>query len=547
MTEIKNTKRQIALPIIISLSVVVGMIIGISLGSFNTPIREVQLTANKYTKILNLIKQDYVDTVNTDKLVEHSIVKMLEKLDPHTSYIPAKDQKLVQSQLAGSFEGIGVEFNIIRDTLYIINPIENGPSHRAGLLAGDKIIKVNDTLIAGVKISNKAIFNKLRGPKNSEVKLSIQRKNHITLLDIVVTRDEIQTPTVESFLMMNHETGYIKITRFGSLTDEEFKRALKSLRSQGMEQLIIDLRENGGGYLSAAINILDELLPKDRLLLKTMAKNKKYNETHVCKRSGSFETKPVIVLINEYSASASEIVSGALQDNDRALVVGRRSYGKGLVQVPLKLKDGSELRLTISRYYTPSGRCIQKPYTKGKLDAYSLDLLKRNQNGELYSADSIKQNDSLKYVTRSGRIVYGGGGITPDIFIPKDTSIYTNYLSNLYKYDILRLYVLDYVFENKKDLLTYDNYQSFNDAFEVTEKMLKDMINLGIRNQVVFNEKEFNSSKNFIKLQTKAFIARQLWKNNGYYYVMLQKDEFLHDYQKMFIQANSIMKEGYKN
>lgn len=547
MTEIKNTKRQIALPIIISLSVVVGMIIGISLGSFNTPIREVQYVANKYTKILNLIKQDYVDTVNTDKLVEHSIVKMLEKLDPHTSYIPAKDQKLVQSQLEGSFEGIGVEFNIIRDTLYIINPIENGPSHRAGLLAGDKIIKVNDTLIAGINISNKTIFNKLRGPKNSKVKLSIQRKNHVTLLEFVVTRDDIQTPTIDSFLMMDYETGYIKITRFGSLTDEEFKRALKSLRSQGMEQLIIDLRENGGGYLSAAINILDELLPKDRLLLKTIAKNKKYNETHVCKRSGSFEMKPVIVLINEYSASASEIVSGALQDNDRALIVGRRSYGKGLVQVPLKLKDGSELRLTISRYYTPSGRCIQKAYTKGKLDAYSLDLAERNQRGELYSADSIKQNDSLKYVTRSGRIVYGGGGITPDLFIPKDTSIYTNYLSDLYKYDIIRLYVLDYVFENKKDLLTYDNYQSFNDSFEVSEKMLKNMINLGIRNQVPFNEKEFNGSKNFIKLQTKAFIARQLWKNNGYYYVMLQKDEFLHDYQKMFIQANSIMKQGYKN
>ncbi len=469
---------------------------------------------------------------------------MLEKLDPHTSYIPARDQKLVQSQLEGSFEGIGVEFNIIRDTLYVINPIDNGPSQRAGIRAGDKIIQVNDTLIAGVKISNRKVFNMLRGKKGSKVKITVHRKRHNDLIDFTVIRDQIPTPTVESYFMMDFETGFIKITRFGAKTDEEFKRALKRLRSDGMTQLVIDLRDNGGGYLSSAINMLDEMLKKDLLLLYTKAKNDKYNETHLSERNGSFEVKPIIVLINEYSASASEIVAGALQDNDRALIVGRRSYGKGLVQLPLDLGDGSELRLTISRYYTPSGRCIQKPYVKGKGDEYALDLLKRNQNGELFSADSIKQNDSLKYVTRSGRKVYGGGGITPDIFISKDTTEYSSYLGKLYQHDILRLYVLDFVYENNKALEKYDNYQSFEQDFVVSDSMLTSIANLATYNKIPFNEVQFERSKRIIKMQTKAFIANQLWKKDGYYYVINKQDEYLKDYEKMFIQARAIKNGG---
>ncbi|MCP4521750.1 MAG: S41 family peptidase [Cytophagales bacterium] len=542
MKEIKNTRRQILFPIIIALAVIIGILLGLIIGRSDFRPQNIQSQSNKFSTVLNYIQRDYVDEVSMDTLVEHAISSTISKLDPHTSYIPAKDQEIAQSQLNSSFEGIGIEFNMIRDTLYIMNTIKGGPSEKAGILAGDKIIKVNDSLISGVKIDYRKIYKSLRGEKGSKVKVSVQRKGHHDLVDIMITRGKIPTPTISSYFMMDFETGYIKVDRFGADTDDEFVKALKELRAKRMQKLVLDLRDNGGGYLGAAINILEELLPKGRLLLYTKAKNEYYNEEHHSTQEGYFETRPVVVLINEHSASASEIVTGALQDNDRALVVGRRSYGKGLVQIPLSLEDGSELRLTISRYYTPSGRSIQRPYTEGNSLKYRLDLLDRDKKGELYHKDSIHHNNSKKYLTVGGRTVYGGGGITPDVFVAKDTSFYSPLLKKMYGLDIIRRYVIDYIQEKPKALQKFDSYPSFSDEFEVTDQMFDVMIRMAERNGIKVKQEDIPISKEYIKKHIKATIARYQWGDDGYHYVLHQTDDFLKDYQKLFVEAEELMK-----
>jgi len=533
-----NSKFQMRLPLFLSLAVICGIFIGAALSKKGT---EQSIAGNymRYAEILNYIQQDYVDTVNVDKLVDYSITQMLEKLDPHTSYIPAKDIQMAHSQLEGDFEGIGIEFNIIKDTIYVVSPISGGPSEKAGLMAGDKIIFVDSVKVAGTGITQSGVFKKLRGKKGTKVIITVLRKSSSKLLSYTITRDKIPTYSIDAAYMIDKTTGYIKISRFGEKTYDEFLTALADLKSKGMERLMIDLKDNGGGYMDRATNIADQLIPGNQMIVYTDGKDKKYDQEIRAKITGAFESGPVIVLINEGSASASEIVSGALQDDDRALIVGRRSFGKGLVQMPITLSDGSELRLTISRYYTPSGRSIQKPYDKNNTSAYDEDLLERYEHGEFFHADSIHFNDSLKYKTSKGRTVYGGGGIMPDVFVGRDTSEYSKYLMELYNHNVIREYTLNYYQENKAKLskMTYDDYFK---SFVVTDAMLKDLIDLADKSGVKYRDADFQKSKKYIRNNVKAYIARSAWGNKGFYPIYNLEDEIYLKALTLFDQAAKI-------
>jgi len=533
-----NPRKYYKFPFFLALAVICGIFVGAVMNSDGGK-NNVTQSFKRYYEILNYVENDYVDTVNMNELVDFSIVKMLEKLDPHTAYIPKKDIDIARSQLEGDFEGIGIEFNIIKDTIYVVAPISGGPSEAVGLMAGDKIIKVDDKAVAGTGITNGDVFSKLRGPKGTKVKVTILRKNSAKLLDFVITRDKIPTYSVDVAYMVDPITGYIKVSRFSANTYTEFKQALTNLKAKGMKQLIIDLKDNPGGYMDRATRIVDELLDDRKLIVYTDGKDPRYDSRIEAYMNGDFEKGPVIVLINEGSASASEIVSGALQDNDRALIVGRRSFGKGLVQMPIPLSDGSELRLTISRYYTPSGRSIQKPYDRNNADDYSADLLKRYQHGEFFHADSIKFNDSLKYKTLKGRYVYGGGGIMPDIFVPRDTTAFTTYLVELFNKNIIREYTLDY-FSNNKEELQKMTFDEFKKSFTVTDKMLKDVVDLATRSGVKYKESEFNKSKSMLRNNIKAYIGRSVWGNNGFYPIINETDEIFLSALKQWDKAKEI-------
>ena len=519
----KNSLFQMRLPIFLALAVICGIFIGAAMSKKGS---EQSIAGNylRYAEILNYIQQDYVDTVNIDKLVDYSITQMLEKLDPHTAYIPASDRQIADSQLESNFEGIGIEFNIIKDTIYVVSPISGGPSEKAGLMAGDKIIKVDSALVAGNGVTSAIVFKKLRGKKDSKVLLTIKRRSSDKLLTYTIIRDKIPTYSIDAAYMIDKTTGYIKISRFGDKTYDEFLVALNDLKSQGMKRMMIDLKDNGGGYLDRATNIADQLISGNKMIVYTDGKDTKYDQEIRARITGAFESGPLVVLINEGSASASEILSGALQDNDRGLIVGRRSFGKGLVQMPVNLNDGSELRITISRYYTPSGRSIQKPYDKEDAAAYDSDLLSRYQHGEFFHADSIHFNDSLKYKTVKGRTVYGGGGIMPDVFVGRDTSEYTKYLMGLFNENVVREYTLNYYQENKSTL-TKMGYDAYLKTFVVSEAMLKDVIALATKNGVKYNDVQYKRSKSFIQNNIKAYIARSAWGNKSFYQIYNQKDE----------------------
>lgn len=492
----------------------------------------------KFADVLSYVDKDYVDTIDVESLVDYSISSMLEKLDPHTVYIPKSDIQVAHSQLEGDFEGIGIEFNIIKDTIIVVAPISGGPSEKAGLMAGDKIVKVDDSLVAGKTISNADVFSLLRGKKGSEVKLSVKRGGQKKLIDHIVVRDKIPTYSIEISYMVDASTGYIKVSRFSATTYQEFYEALKKLKKTGLKNLILDLRDNPGGYMDRATNMADEFLSGNKLIVYTDGKDNKYDQKIYANKTGLFEDGALIVLVNEGSASASEIVAGAVQDNDRALIIGRRSFGKGLVQMPITLKDNSELRLTISRYYTPSGRCIQKPYDGDAMNDYNSDLLKRYQHGEFFHADSIKMNDSLKYTTINGRTVYGGGGIMPDIFVPRDTSAFTNYLVEIFNKNIIREFTLNYYSANKEKLETMD-IESFKKDFNITDKMLDEVVGMATASGVKFRPKEYNKSKEYLKINIKAYIARSIWGNEGFYPILNASDE-------VFIQAMKHVDEAKK-
>ena len=504
-----------------------------NLGS-DAPIRKLQIAE---MAISNL----YVDTVDENKLVEDGIRGMIEKLDPHSSYATAKETKEMNEPLQGSFEGIGVQFNMVQDTLLVIQPIVNGPSERVGILAGDRIVSVNDTAIAGVKMSKEEIMKRLRGAKGSKVRLGIVRRGIAGMLYFTVTRDKIPVKTLDAAYMIRPKVGYIRIGSFGLTTYNEFMEAVNMLKNNGMKDLILDLEENGGGYLLAAVQIANEFLKRNDLIVYTQGRRAPRQE-HRADGTGKLLDGKVVVLINEYTASAAEIVTGAIQDQDRGEVVGRRSFGKGLVQRPIDFADGSMIRLTIAHYYTPSGRCIQKPYKKGEALDYAMDIEKRFEHGELYSADSIHFADSLKYKTlRKQRVVYGGGGIMPDYFVPLDTTQYTRFHRQLAARSYIINANLKYIDVNRKQLRNrFATFADFNARYEVPESFVNDVLEAAAKDSIKpKDEQELQQTLPRLRLQLKALVARDLWDMSEYFQVINEENPIVRKAVELFEQAES--------
>lgn len=503
--------------------------------SDNVPLRKLQIAEYAINKL-------YVDTVNENQLVEHAIIGMLEHLDPHSTYTNPEETRAMNQPLQGNFDGIGIQFQMIEDTLLVIQPVGGGPSEKAGILAGDRITAVNDTAIAGVKMSTEHIMSRLRGPKGTKVKLTVVRRGVTDPLYFTVKRDKIPIHSLDAAYLIRPHTGYIRINRFGATTPDEFADALKSLQKQGMRDLILDLQGNGGGYLNAAIDLANEFLKQRDLIVYTLGRSEKKKDFYA-KGSGRFQQGRLVVLVDEFSASASEIVAGAVQDHDRAVLVGRRTFGKGLVQRPVSLPDGSMIRLTVSRYYTPAGRCIQKPYSheegENMLEQYNEDLANRYSHGELMHADSIYFPDSLKHHTlRLQRTVYGGGGIMPDIFVPVDTSRYTAYHRNIAARGIIVRTTTGYIEHHRQELKErYTDFASFNRKFEIDESFMADLRALADKEGIAFDEVQYNHSLPLIKTQLKALIARDLWDMNEYFQVMNTTNESIG-------QALRVLNEG---
>ena len=478
----------------------------------NSPSRKLQLAE---FAIANL----YVDNVDENKLVEDAIISMLEELDPHSTYSDPEEVKRLNEPLQGNFDGIGIQFNMVTDTLFIIQPVSGGPSEKVGILAGDRIIEVNDTIIAGVKMSTEEVMRRLRGPKGSKVDVKIMRNGVKDLIPFTIKRDKIPVYSLDASYMVNRHIGYIRINRFAATTGEEFRDALHKLQKKGMKDLILDLQGNGGGYLNAAIELCDELLGKKELIVYTEGRRNPRSEFNA-KGDGDFQNGRLVVLVDEYSASASEIVTGAIQDWDRGIVVGRRTFGKGLVQRPIDLPDGSMIRLTVARYYTPSGRCIQKPYEN--IEQYNQDLIERYNRGEMVSADSIHFPDSLKTRTiRLRRTVYGGGGIMPDYFIPLDTTMYTDYYLDLRNKGAIVQENLKLIDRHRNEWIKkYKTFDRFNRDFEITEDMLSELIETGKHTGAKYDEAQYRTALPLIKTQLKALIARDLWDMSEYFQVI---------------------------
>ncbi|MBQ8224390.1 MAG: S41 family peptidase [Bacteroides sp.] len=490
------------------------------------------------------IAQLYVDTVNEDKLVEQAIIKMLEELDPHSNYNTAAEVKKMNEPLQGGFEGIGIQFQMVEDTLLVIQPVSGGPSEKIGILAGDRIVAVNDTAIAGVKMGTEEIMSRLKGPKGTQVALTIVRREVKEPLLFTVKRDKIPIYSLDAAYIIQPKIGYIRINRFGATTMDEFSEAVKKLQKQGMQDLILDLQGNGGGYLNAAIDLANEFLHPKNLIVYTEGRASRRSDFHA-KGNGKLREGRLVVLVDEYSASASEIVTGAIQDWDRGVVVGRRTFGKGLVQRPIDLPDGSMIRLTVSRYYTPSGRCIQKPYEKEEAtgetmrEKYNQDLIERYNRGELMHADSIHFPDSLKRETiRLGRTIYGGGGIMPDIFVPIDTLEFTDYHRQLVAKGVVIKATTSYIEKHRKELQRkYKKFETFNEKFTIGEAFLQNLRNLADKEKITFNQEQYNHSLPLLKNQLKALVARDLWDMNEYFQVTNTTDRVVQ-------QALKVLNDG---
>ena len=500
----------------------------------DSPLRKLQLAEMA-------IKNFYVDSVNEQKLVEDGIRGMLEKLDPHSTYTDAKETKAMNEPLQGDFEGIGVQFNMIEDTLVVIQPVVNGPSQKVGILAGDRIVSVNDSTIAGVKMARIDIMKMLRGKKGTKVKLGVVRRGVKEVLTFVVTRAKIPVHTINASYMIRPNVGYIRIESFGMKTHDEFMSAVDSLKKKGMKTLLLDLQDNGGGYLQSAVQISNEFLKNNDMIVYTEGRRAR-RQNFKAIGNGRLQDVKVYVLVNELSASAAEIVTGAIQDNDRGTVVGRRTFGKGLVQRPLDLPDGSMIRLTIAHYYTPSGRCIQKPYTKGDLKDYEMDIEKRLKHGELTNPDSIHFDTSQKFYTlRNHRVVYGGGGIMPDYFVPLDTTKYTKYHRLLAAKNIIMNAYLKYVDANRTTLKgLYKSFDTFNKNYVVPQSLLDTIIAEGKKEKVEPKDKaELTATMPYIKVQLKALVARDLWDMNEYYRVWNEQSDIVNKAIKLCTAPNT--------
>ncbi len=519
---------QILLIVIFAIVIISALIVGYKTGIIESAKNDKPIHIynneddDKISLILNYIKDNYVDSVNPKELENEAIQSLLEQLDPHSDFIPAEKFKQIREEMQGNFEGIGIEFNIIDDTIRVVQTISNGPSEKAGLMAGDQIIYVDDTLVAGVKITNEKVFKKLRGSKGTKVKVSIKRRNVPQILNFTIERDRIPLYSADVYYMITQDIGYIRIERFAQKTVREFEKAMQSLLKKGMKKLILDLRDNPGGILEAAVKIADHFLPEGTNIVYT--EGRKYPRKYYKAQSeGYFETQPLVVLINEGSASASEIVAGAIQDNDRGIIIGRRSFGKGLVQEELDLPDGSAIRLTVAKYYTPTGRCIQKPYNKKNRMDYYMEEYERYINGEVIKPDSTKLDTTQKFKTPKGKIVYGGGGIVPDIFIPEDTGIHHSKINSFIINGCIQQYAFSVTDKNKNTILNaFPTAENFIQKYSVNDEMIKHMAEHCNKGNVLssLNPKEITKLKNLIK----ASIGRIIYGNTAYYPITNQTD-----------------------
>lgn len=485
----------------------------------------VQQNQLKFGRLLRLVDSYYVDTANIDEITEKAIVNVLSELDPHSVYMSKDEVEKMNEPLVGNFEGIGISFNIFKDTLLVTTTISGGPSEKVGLLAGDRIIEVDDKKIAGIGLKNSDVFKMLRGDKGTTVNLKVLRKNNPELLDFTIVRDKIPINSLDASFMINESTGLIKLNNFSATTTDEFVTAIKDLKRQNIQNLILDLRGNGGGYLTKAIEISEQFLNNEDLVVFTSGLNEPKRDYRASAK-GEFKKGNLIILVDENSASASEIVAGAIQDWDRGIIVGRRSFGKGLVQKPFYLTDGSMIRLTTAHYYTPSGRCIQKPYDGG-IKEYRKDYEKRLTNGEMFNADSIVFSDSLKYKTLvNGRVVYGGGGVMPDIFVPVDTSVHYLYGNRLRRNNIVYNFALDYVDKHRNEIKSkYPGFKNFESKFEITDEIINEIAENGVKEGIERNEESLLFLKNDFKKEVKAYIARDLYSRDDFYKILYKDDE----------------------
>lgn len=522
-----NQKRDYSawLPLAIAISVIAGIVVGIFMGNpFSSKDYSTQ-SDRKLNTILNLISQEYVDdSIKTSDLIEMTIPSILANLDPHSSYLSARDLVAAQEELNGSFSGIGVSFQLMSDTIVVLEVIPGGPSDRAGLIAGDKIVTINDSVFVGSQVDANAVREKLRGAKGSKVKVGIAREGSSKLHSFLITRGDIPMNSVDASYMIDKTTGYVKVSQFGRNTYNEFVNALTSLKSQGAKRFMVDLRGNGGGYLEIAIIMINEFLPSNRLIVSTKGRYRRDETTAYSDGRGQFQNEELVVLIDEFSASASEIFAGAIQDNDRGLIIGCRSFGKGLVQKQFDLPDKSAIRLTIAKYYTPSGRCIQKPYNNGE-SAYQKDLLDRYSNGELYSRDSIKIDKSKIFETSTGRKVYGGGGIIPDIFVPRDTAGFSSYYAAVAGAGIFQEYALKYVTAHRAELSKMTDYKQLMRNLPANDVLLNDFVKYAADKGIPARWYYIHQSQDIITSLVKALIARDILGQSAYYPIINRSDK----------------------
>jgi carboxyl-terminal processing protease len=473
---------------------------------------------NKLHELINFIEQEYVDEISKEDLIEKAVNSLLEGLDPHSNYIPPKDLSAYNDPLEGNFEGIGVEFNIHKDTVTVVNTIPGGPSEGVGIMAGDRFVRVDGDIIAGVNITNEDVMKKLKGKKGTLVTVSVLRRGIPQPIDFTIKRGTIPIKSVDVSYMVNDNIGYIKLSRFSKTTHQEFLEHAHKLKSKGMNKMIMDLRDNGGGYLQAAIKLADEFLENQKLIVYTEGKARP-RTSYFATKAGDFLNTELIILVNENSASASEILAGAIQDNDKGLVIGRRTFGKGLVQEQVLWPDGSAIRLTIARYYTPTGRSIQKAYEGGKEDYYQ-ETYHRFLKGEMMDKDSMHLADTLKYYTAGGRVVYGGGGIMPDIFIPLDTTESSFYLTELFQLGLVNQFAFEYVDQNREKMKQYKSFSQFDKSFLVTDNLFNEFVAFAEKNGVRNDFYGVKKSSKLLRIRIKAHIARQLWKSEGFYPVV---------------------------
>ena len=527
--ENNNKNSNPFLPLFFALVLIIGIFVGIRLNRNSQQNQLLQLfsneknNTNKLDELLDYVLREYVDTLNRDSLTDVTIETLLGNLDPHSAYIPASDLQATNEPLNGNFEGIGIEFNLLRDTIYVVTAIPGGPSEKAGLKSGDKIIFVDGKNVAGVKITNEMVFKNLKGKGGTVVKIGVLRYGTSTIEYFKITRGKIPIYSVDAAYMMDSITGFIKISRFASTTYQEFDNALSKLEKQGMKQLVLDLRGNPGGFLDAAIDISDEFLTKGKMIVYTQGKNKP-RQNSIASEKGRFEKQKLAILIDENSASASEIVAGAVQDNDRGVIIGRRSFGKGLVQEQTEFKDGSAIRLTIARYFTPSGRCIQKPYENGRIEDYYQDEMERYDNGELVNADSVKLNKKLKYTTPAGKVVYGGGGIMPDYFIPIDTTKVSRYISELLYKNLINDFALEYVNKNRAQL-KYTSAKEFNQQFKVNTPLINELKSYANKNNIKSSASDLGKGLDLLSTHLKAYIAKDIFNQEAWFFVKNANDD----------------------